>query len=585
MKDAIWRYEDLKRLLKRDFPLVRRWAFEKLVELYGRSRVRRIADLIDDPDDYVSSGAIRFLSARHHRKWAFRILRKFEESGGDVAASCAIALGELRYTEAIQVFRSRVSEGVDYEALMGVVSALRLMPCRESTEVLLSIGEAYSEASNGAFLAEICDALLSTRDRDGISFVAGLYMERSFSLDDGGSGVLRALISHTDSGEFIDEFRSFVEKPPYDILRHIKENVRNRLGEILGEDFVRKTAEKFLKTNYVQLLRDIRETGEMALYSRGVIRNEEELESDDLSGQGLFNYRLIERFAEEPRLLHVMSLSEIKKAIILCICSLLRMVYGKRAAARPGPGVTADMELLVSELGSVPDGDMMISRLVEVADSRRKVKRLREMVLARLAQAGDVRSKTRCLRLLGSLEPAKDLDTFWRHLGMGYDDGVCQEAEKGMVRAGGDAVRYISAEFKSGDESQKMFSFGIVSRIPIPGSVRLILENMDEMWEGYRDFVLYAVNELGSRKFAGPILDRLEAEGLPDIEETYLLLCDLNGIEDARLSGARERVLAELKRTDSVDEIECDRTKAIRRNHCNRKLICRHCSLSRARAE
>ena len=155
MKDAIWRYEDLKRLLKRDFPLVRRWAFEKLVELYGHSRVHRIADLIDDPDDYVSSGAIRFLSAHRHRKWAFRILRKFEESEGDVAASCAIALGELRYTEAIQVFRSRVAEGADYEALMGVVSALKLMPCRESTEVLLLIGEAYSEASNGAFLAEI----------------------------------------------------------------------------------------------------------------------------------------------------------------------------------------------------------------------------------------------------------------------------------------------------------------------------------------------------------------------------------------------------------------------------------------------
>jgi hypothetical protein len=578
----IWKYRDLEHLLEKDFPLVRRWAFERIVGFYAESRLPRIAELIDDKDEYISSGAIRYISTHQHKRWAFRILRKFQDSTGMVAASCAVALGEMGCVDAIPFFQHRIEhDDIDFEAMIGMIRALELMPSDESTQLLILIADIYSGSSSGAFIARICDALLSTRHSEAVRLVAELYMEHAFSLDDRGESILRCISRRTKGLEFIDEFRSFIEGRPVDILRHIKESVRHKLGEILGESFVRKTAEKFLKTNYLQLLSDIRRTAEMGLYSKGIIQDGDELNDPLVSSQELLNYHCIDRFASETRLLHVMNLGEVKKVIILCICALLRIVYPARTEKCVDTGGTGDIKALIRSLENAANTGEVIARIVELADSPEKRESVRWGTSAAMNRNGKSRSIVRYLKLLKELEPDKSLDIFWKYLDVQTDDSVCETAEEGMIAAGAPAVEFIEKRFHTGDESQKMFALGIVSRIPLSKSVSLILRNFDEMWDGFRDFVLYAVNELGSRRFIGPALERLIESPMPDIEETYLLLCEINGIEDSRTDGVRARIIAELERADGGMDIGCDRLKALRRNHCNRKLICRQCDLSR----
>ena len=609
MRNGIWKYSELEKLLERDFPLVRRWAFEKLANTCSSSRTGRIAALIDDGDEYISSGAVRYLAAHGHKKWAFRILRKFEDTTGLVAANCAMALGELRYTDALPFFVQRVEkEEADFETLMGIISALRMMPCDESTQLLTSIGEIYYCSSNGVFLAKICDALLLTRHRDALRFVAKLFMERAFSLDDHGAGILRSLIHHTHSLQFIDEFHSFTVERPYDVLRYIKESVRHRLGEILGDEFVAKTGEKFLKLNYGNLLSDIRRTAEMALYSRKLVDSDADLEKPEIAGQELFNYHCIDCLTGESRLLNVMSLGEMKKIIILSICSLLRIVYSKKSAAPVDVAGTKDTDLLLASLPDADFPDVIIKRIVELAEAPGKKPALRDKVVRRIRRNGKPHQTIRYLTLLRELQaagPQGDLEVFWDHLDIKHSDAVCSVAEEAMVAAGKHAVDFIEDRFASGDESQKMFGLGILSRIPVRKSVDLILRSLDDMWDGYRDFILYAVNELGSRKFIGPIMKKLlesESGGYgpemsedpshhikqtvsrspnSDLEETCLLLCELHGIDDERFDGVRARITKELESADGPDGVDCDRSKALRHNHCNRKLICRHCDLSR----
>lgn len=586
MKNEIWKYTELERLLEKKFPLVRRWAFEKLIEFYGKSHISKIAELIDDDDHYVSSGAIRYLSKNHHVKWAFRILRKFQDSSGEVAASCAVALGELGYRDAIHFFQQRVeSEEADFETLMGIINALILMPSDEATVLLLLIGENYVSAASGAFMAKLCDALLSTRHRDAVRFVAEMYMEHSFSLDDRGNGILKHIIQHTRSMEFIDEFSLFIDENPNDVLRHIKESVRKRLGDILGDDFIRKTAEKFLKNNYLQLLSDIRKTAEAALYSKRIVSNDEQINSADILGQELLNYHFINRFSSEPRMLNVMSLSEVKKIIILCITSLLRIIYSHKAGQDINIAEINNPDALIKMLDSLPVPDEIISKIESVTASSEIRAEIAGKLANLLKSNGKTLSSINYMKALSRLEPGKRLDIYWDRLSIKYDDAICRTAEDSMVAAGNEAVDFIEKRFDDGDESQKMFSLGILSRLPVKKSVSLIIKKFDSMWEGYRDFVLYAVTELGSEKFLKPVLEKLEQNPLPDVEEAYLLLCDLNGVEDAKLENARNRVIKELEESERKIDFLCDRTKALRRNHCNRKLICRHCNLSRLKAE
>ena len=452
MKNIIWKYRDLENLLEKDFALVRRWAFEKITAFHADSRLSRIAELIDDNDDYISSGAIRYISTHEHRKWAFRILRKFQDSSGTVAANCAIALGEMGCTDAIPFFQHRIErEDVDFETLMGMITALELMPSDESTQLLLLIADMYSSSSNGVFIAGICDALLSAKNREAVHFVAELYMEHAFSLDDKGRGILRCISRHTKGLEFVDEFRSFIDGRSIDILRHIKEDVRHKLGEILGENFVRKTTEKLLKTNYLQLLSDIRRTAEMALYSRRIIRSGDELNSPLISSQEILNYHCIDRFAGESRLLHVMNLGEVKKVIILCICAMLRIVYPIKAAKTIDTNETDDIKELIRSLENAAEPEKVISRIIELADTPDKTESARWSTSAALTRKGKPYSIVRYLKLLKRLQPHKSLDIFWKHFDIKADDSVCQAAEEGMIAAGGHAVGFIEKKFRTGD--------------------------------------------------------------------------------------------------------------------------------------
>jgi len=196
MDAPIWRYKDYVERTGHPSVLVRRWAVERLVDLYDHRAKKAVCELAHDDDVYVATTAIDFIARHSLANWAFPLLAKFRESEGVIAGSCAVALARLGFDEAIPFFAEKFDNigNLEVDELVGILRALELIPTLEASRLVLRIAHLFEESTNGVFAAILVRSMLIRNKRDLLEWAVNYFLRRSFSLDDKGARVLETLM-------------------------------------------------------------------------------------------------------------------------------------------------------------------------------------------------------------------------------------------------------------------------------------------------------------------------------------------------------------------------------------------------------
>ncbi len=419
--------------------------------------------------------------------------------------------------------------------------------------------------------------MLNKNQRDLIEYVVDLYLKKYFALDDNGKHIFQLFIQKTDISEFIEEFHTFTDEVSEDFVLHLKRNARRHIATIFGEEFIERIAQKFLKSNYIHLFDEVFRNAITLFASRGINTDGENLSSEHL--QELINFHFVQSFCRNKSFYEVMSVKDIKKIFIFLVCSLIRIAYPAQENSPIQPLKLNWKELLhlfLQNKQKIPSENEVIEQVIQKGNKKEIISICSKIIQNEPDTCGAVRA----IKILGKTKNPAALPILWQSLSIDATDQVCEAAEAAITYFGTTGVDFIIENFSLGDFSQKVFSLGILSKIPNKKSIRFLLKNFDELWDDYNEFLLGAIEALGSKEFLSPLRKKI-IQNHP-AEQTYLLLCELHNVSDPVLKSIRKRIQKKERESKIRKDIlaGCNSPRAIMKRLCHVKLMCRNCNLN-----
>lgn len=587
MDTPIWKYKDYVERTQHPSALVRRWAVERLVDLYGHRAKRAVCELVHDEDVYVATTAIDFIASHGYTNWAFPLLAKFRESEGLIAGNCAVALARLGFEDAVSFFAEKFDNigNLEVDELVGILHALEAVPTLEAGRLVLRIAHLFEESTNGAFAAILVRSMLARNRRDLLEWAVNYFLRRSFGLDDKGARVLEALML---GAGVLERVRRVQARGVFSAETAVHD-IGKALGRLVPSDFLRRLTaaigRKVVRRRTTALLSDLAEAGRVVLVEKNIIPSGEQFDLDGLPNRircrEMFNFHLLRTLARDRRLVEKLGRDEAEAVALLGVYALVEMAGEMRRAERiehEGAHPNEVLSLYLHTRAPIINEREVLAAILQngvIGDVERTCVRV-------LEGRGEETAMVRAARLLGALKEPPPVEALWECLAQDVADDVCAAAEAALGAIGTPAVRAIERRFDDGDANQKMYALGVLGRVPTRRSVEVVLRHLDELWEDYADFLVATMRDIGSADFIAP----LEARLMPDseVEEAFLVLCEINGVEDPSLEAIRKRVhrREEAARVHGGSLAACNDPRAIAGRHCRLRLICRRCELSAA---
>lgn len=592
MDSPIWTYKDYVARTGHESALVRRWAVERLIDLFGHRARKPVCELAHDDDVYVATTVIDYIATHSLRNWAFPLLAKFRESEGVIAGSCAVALAQLGFEDAVPFFAEKFDNigNLEVDELIGILRALELVPTLEASRLMLRIAELFEESTNGAFAAVLVQSMLARNRRDLLEWAVNYALRRSFGLDDRGERVLEVLMRGAGVVEHVAQARArgvvtartLLDDVARALRRLVPASVLDRLGKAL-EHKVRRHGTK-------TLFSDLAEAARVVLVEKSIIPGGEQFDLDGLPNtircREMLNFHLLRTLARDRRLMDALDAERLESLMLLGVYALIVMAGDMARAERiehEGAHPNEVLSLyLHAEAPVLNEGEVTAAILQNgvIGDVERTCVRVLK------SRGGQYRcpetAMVRAAHLLGALQGPPPVAVLWNSLALDVPDDVCAAAELALGTIGNPAVRYIEQHFDGGDVNQKMYSLGVLARVPTRRSVETILRHLDALWDDYGHFVVAAMRDIASEDFIAP----LEEHAVPnsDVEEAFLTVCDVNGVEDPALKAIRKRVAKreEAARVEGSSLAACNDPCAIAGRHCHLRLICRRCTFNGA---
>jgi len=585
MDTPIWKFKEYVERTRHPSALVRRWAVERLVDLYGHRAKRAVCELVHDEDIFVATTAIDFIATHGYRNWAFPLLAKFRESEGVIAGSCAVALAQLGFDEAVSFFAEKFDAigNLEIDELVGILHALETVPTLEANQLVLRIAHLFEESTNGIFARMLVRSMLARNRRDLIEWAVNYWLRRSFGLDDKGGRVLETLMQGAGVLDRVRRVRGSGRVSAETIVGDIE----RALGRLAPPQFLKQLAVevdwKVRKGRTVMLFSDLAEAARLVLVEKNIIPSGEQFDLDGLPNtvrcREMFNFHLLRTLARDRRLMESLDEDELEGAVLLGVYALVEMAGEMQRAERiehEGAHPNEILALYLHTPAVVLNEREVVAAILQngvIGDVERTCVRV-------LKDRKDETAMVRAARLLGALKGPPPVEALWECLASDVPDDVCAAAEGALAAIGTPAVRAIERRFESGDANQKMYALGVLARAPTRRSVETVLRHLDELWMDYADFIVAAMRDIASEDFIAP----LEARMVPnsEIEEAFLTVCEINGVEDPSLDAIRKRVHSreEASRKSGGSLAACNDPGAIAGRHCHLRLICRQCELS-----
>ena len=589
MDTPIWKYRDYVERTQHPSALVRRWAVERLVDLYGHRAKRAVCELVHDEDVYVATTAIDFIASHGYTNWAFPLLAKFRESEGLIAGNCAVALARLGFDDAVPFFAEKFDNigNLEVDELVGILHALEAVPTLEAGRLVLRIAHLFEESTSGAFAAILVRSMLGRNRRDLLEWAVNYFLRRSFGLDDKGARVLETLM--LGAGVF-ERVRRVQARGVFSAETAV-DDIGLALGRLVPSDFLRRLTagigRKVVRRRTTALFSDLAEAARVVLVEKNIIPSGEQFDLDGLPNtircREMFNFHVLRTLARDRRLVEKLSAEELNGIMLLGVYALVEMAGEMRRAERiehEGAHPNEVLSLYLHTPTAIANEREVLGAILQngvIGDVERTCVRV-------LKDRKDERAMVRAAKLLGALQEPPPVETLWECLTLDVPDEVCAAAEAALGAIGTPAARFIERHFAAGDAGQKMYALGVLARVPTRRSVETILRHLDELWDDYADFLVAAMRDIGSEDFIAPLEALMTPES--DAEEAFLTLCEVNGVEDPSLKAIRKRVQRreEAARVQGGSLAACNDPRAIAGRHCHLRLICRHCELSGSEA-
>ncbi|MBN1918170.1 MAG: hypothetical protein JW889_09690 [Verrucomicrobia bacterium] len=592
MDTPIWTYKDYVARTGHESALVRRWAVERLIDLFGHKARKPVCELAHDADVYVATTAIDYIATNGFRNWAFPLLAKFRESEGVIAGSCAVALAQLGFDDAVPFFAEKFDNigNLEVDELIGILRALELVPTLEASRLMLRIAELFEESTNGAFASVLAQSMLARNRRDLLEWAVNYVLRRSFGLDDKGARVLDVLMR----GAGVVEHVARAKARGIVTARVLRDDLERALGRLVPAAVLERLGHalerKVHRHGTPVLFSDLAEGARVVLVEKAIIPSGEQFDLDGLPNtircREMFNFHLLRTLARDRRLMETLDAERVESLMLLGVYALVVMAGHMVRAERiehEGAHPNEVLSLYLHAQTPVLNEDEVTAAILQngvIGDVERTCMRVLKThgVRYRCPETAMVRAA----HLLGALQGPPPVGVLWSSLALDVPDDVCAASEAALAAIGAPAVRHIERHFEEGDTNQKMYALGVLARVPTRRSVETILCHLDGLWDDYGHFVVAAMRDIASEDFIAP----LEQHAVPnsDIEEAFLTVCDVNGVADPSLKAIRKRVVKreEAARAGGNSLAACNDPCAIAGRHCHLRLICRRCAFNGA---
>jgi len=209
--NKLWNYKDYVRHLNNPNKLLRRWAFKALEEHFPNRYTDEVSNLIGDEDSHLACAAPRYLARIGAVQHAEKIMICFENSTGNVASNCALALGMMGYEPVADQMLEHFWSADSAETLFGILGYLgkiKREDCREALKgAVLQMQDSFS-------LQSAAHSLLRHYHVEDISLVLDKYFE--IGIEDHYSAPFLTSIASTLGGD--GYFSDLTEYSQYSIL-------------------------------------------------------------------------------------------------------------------------------------------------------------------------------------------------------------------------------------------------------------------------------------------------------------------------------------------------------------------------------
>jgi hypothetical protein len=211
----LWVYEDYVERLSHANNLIRSWAFNAIRERFPRRYTREVAGLLEDPDEYVASAAVRYLARHKATEFAAAILKCLFSSQGNVPGNCATALGDMLYEPAADQILEFFPQCRDTNTFLGILHYLGKIH-REDCHQALRAAFDHVQDHYWGDVAALC--LLEHQDTSDVPLVLDRFFER---VQPEGSGSLRRFLESVNGSILFEDFAGYRRK----LLNNPKESI------------------------------------------------------------------------------------------------------------------------------------------------------------------------------------------------------------------------------------------------------------------------------------------------------------------------------------------------------------------------
>ncbi|MFH0727064.1 MAG: SEC-C metal-binding domain-containing protein [Pseudomonadota bacterium] len=499
--NRLWKYEDYVNYLSHENVIVRRWAFSALESRFLNRYTDHVSLLLNDGNDYLVCGVLRYLVYHRAIQHAPAILDRFRGGHGIISSNCASALAKFGYEPAMEPMIDRFFNPDSSETFLGVLEFLSEIRTEESRAALIT---AVTQLQDSFLLEPAMAGLWRHHHPDDIHVVMEKWLD-SYGDDKSNAWLIKTILPPLGGESYFSDLtegrNDIVETPSKAIEDLCTGNSHVPMDE--------KTREAWITALDKRQYRDVAEA--IRFDVRDIIneRYRHDVQTDrlrELSGQDIMCLRLLDALLKRES---IWSRAKQSKAICTDLISLAISVYfavKERGAYVKALSAEAGLDELLQALQN--SGPRLPRQLQDRISALAPVIGLKNTLSDELMTWGDIWA-VRLMGRIGSKEFVPDLIRVLHH--SDSLDYIHDDAINSIISLDETADECLIAAIKNG-ELDDWDSFGILEHLPYAEAYDLALSKWGSQSE----------NTMGSYEvFASCIKGIGDRRGIEKLQDIY----------------------------------------------------------------
>ncbi|MFH1897129.1 MAG: HEAT repeat domain-containing protein [Candidatus Desantisbacteria bacterium] len=554
---SVWQFEDYIRFASHQSNLVRKWVQNRLVVLYPNQSQKAFVVFLNDSDETIASYAAIIIGNNYpgDNECGLALLDCFKKSHGDLASNCAIAIGKIGYKEALPELIKQLNQG-DTDVLPELITSLGIIKSQEAKEALLNcFNDTTFLSQNTDCRSILFSALLIQNDLTLIPILVEKYLAQSIE------NLLDSFQIVAKVDDLVNCFSDYSEHDLSMVIKKVEEHFMLPLKGICDCSsgwFSKKIS------SLVPLAAKLNQMSQTFLFENGYSSAEWEMQKNNITNltsfeQGiLIPLSFLSAFAScsvSPKGRDKKMI--FKEALFLLACYLrIRLDCEAERAIKEGREQAFLFDTIHRD--EKYQAKMIMNRIIE---KEKDVLNTLIEVIQKHPDSWSAVESVNGIKKLAQENPADVIEaipTLFDGLKDDKEDLLCNICADTLRIIGQPILREIDEILKKGDASQKISLMEILGNIPTSASIKMLLDNADDLFTNFDESFLYSLKKIVS-KDAIPFLEKEWRQGERYIQEVLLLHYEVHGLNPPHIKKLRkehesiEKML--IKKLDSFDDL------------------------------